>query len=365
MNQDSGNQAYVLMANKLREKYRVPGVAAVVIDHDHSNPTEILLGTKKHNSNEPIDSSTLFQVGSLSKTLSAYGIMKLMEQESLDIDKDICAYIKRWKPVNSYPPITIRQLLSHTGGISCHGYPGVHPKRKRYTLEDSISGRGFRRAVKCVEEPGNGARYSGGGYTLLQTLIEDVTGTSFVKYMDTNVLNSFGMTYSTFDYDTALSRSHTDCYGYLGRRKPHYYYAELAACGLYTCLRDIHRFLSWHDTKEGFIQKDVVDQMMKKVRRDVAFGLGFHAAVINRHHVVFNYGINRGWRAGFMMLPQNNKAIGACTNSDRGENWMKEFFTYWLEDNIGPLSPEAKKLLLLDLHGWTYLMLTNAWTVVR
>ena len=128
----------------------------------------------------PVDGDTVFQAASISKTLTAWGVMRLVEQGALELDAPVGRYLTRWQlPPSPYnhDGVTIRRLLSHTAGLSLHGYPGIAPEQPLPTLEESLSG-GHPGAedVRVVSEPGTTYAYSGGGYTLLQLVVEEVTG---------------------------------------------------------------------------------------------------------------------------------------------------------------------------------------------
>jgi CubicO group peptidase (beta-lactamase class C family) len=95
-------------------------------------------------------------------------------------------------------------------------------------------------------EPGSRWQYSGGGYTLLQLLIEDVTGEAFGSYMQRVVLHPLGMRHSTFDWRRAERLKLADFYDVDSTRALHYRYTALAAASLYTSASDLTRFLQAH-----------------------------------------------------------------------------------------------------------------------
>ena len=200
---------------------------------------------------KPVDGDTLFQVASMSKWLTAWGVMTLVEKRKIDLDAPVSRYVKRWKlPPSEYKndDVTIRRLLSHTAGFTDGlGYRGFAPGEKPQTLEASLTHAadampGRPGAVRVGVRPGSEFRYSGGGFTLLQLLIEEVSGQSFNDFMRKSVLLPLGMTESTYvDPDPAHLAPFFD---EKGKRAIHYRFTSLAAASLYTSTNDMTRFLA-------------------------------------------------------------------------------------------------------------------------
>lgn len=203
----------------------------------------------------PVDRDTLFQVASMGKWVAAFGVMKLVEEGKLDLDAPVSRYLTRW----SLPPsafdnnkVTVRRLLSHTAGLTDGlGYGGFPPGRPVQALESSLTravdaSPGAGGSVRVGQEPGAGFEYSGGGYTLLQLLIEEVSGQSFSAYMKSAVFTPLGMTRSTYDVDTRPPGNVAAFYDAAGKPAVHYRFTSLAATSLYTSAGDMTRFLQAH-----------------------------------------------------------------------------------------------------------------------
>ncbi|HXC55004.1 MAG TPA: serine hydrolase domain-containing protein [Rhizomicrobium sp.] len=198
----------------------------------------------------PVDRDTLFQVASMSKWLTAWGVMTLVESGRIDLDAPVSRYLKRW----TLPPsqfdndgVTVRRLLSHTAGLTDGlGYRGFAPGEKLQTLPASLTHAadampGAPGAVRVGLKPGSAWRYSGGGFVLLQLLIEDVTGEPFNDYMRRAVLLPLGMRQSTF---VAPDPAHlADVFDARGGQAIRYKFTALAAASLYTSTGDMTRFL--------------------------------------------------------------------------------------------------------------------------
>ena len=204
---------------------------------------------------EPVDGDTLFQVASLSKWLTAWGVMVLVERGELDLDAPVNGYLNRWTlPAGSFDDtgVTARRLLSHTAGLTDGlGYAGfppgtpIQPLTESLTLAADASPNADGRTMVGLE-PGTTFAYSGGGYTLLQLLIEEVSGESFERFMQDNVFVPLGMLRTTFTPDLTTTDNMAVFYDMDGREAVHYRFTALAAASLYTSAADLSRFLQAH-----------------------------------------------------------------------------------------------------------------------
>ncbi len=202
-----------------------------------------------------VNADTVFQTASLSKWLTAWGVMALVEQGKLDLDAPVSRYLKRWAlPLGAFDnnKVTARRLLSHTAGLSDGlGYAGFAPGTPVQSLEASLTqtADASPRASGKVEvgiEPGTEWRYSGGGYAVLQLLIEDVSGETFEAYMQRVVFQPLGMVHSTFDWSPAQGTTLATFYGKDARPATHFRFAAVAASSLYTSVSDLTRLLQAH-----------------------------------------------------------------------------------------------------------------------
>jgi CubicO group peptidase (beta-lactamase class C family) len=199
----------------------------------------------------PVGPNSLFQVASLSKWITAWGVMTLVEAGRLDLDSPVSTWLTRWQlPESPYNDgVTVRRLLSHTAGLTDGlGYGGFAPGTRVQTLEESLT-RALDAAwdadgvVRVGYAPGTGWRYSGGGYTLLQLLVEEVSGEPFDAYMRRVVLTPLGMASSTYVLDENAAAAVVPFYDTDGRPAMHYTYTATAAASLYTSAADLARFL--------------------------------------------------------------------------------------------------------------------------
>jgi CubicO group peptidase (beta-lactamase class C family) len=135
----------------------------------------------------PVSTETLFGTASISKPVTALGVLKLVEDNKIDLDADINQYLKRWKiPDNQFTAtqkVTVRELLSHTSGIGTHNGEIYDPSRPIPTLLQLLEGEKPAKTppVRVEAVPGTKFAYSNSGYLVLALLIEDVTGQSFTR----------------------------------------------------------------------------------------------------------------------------------------------------------------------------------------
>src|SRR5450432_3336068 len=120
----------------------------------------------------PVTTATLFQAGSISKSLNAVGVLKLMQDGKLNLNTDINEYLRSWKfPYDSIShgkKITIANLLSHTAGLTVHGFPGYSRGDTIPTLLQVLDGKhpANTEAIRSAFEPSLKYQYSGGGTTI-------------------------------------------------------------------------------------------------------------------------------------------------------------------------------------------------------
>ena len=212
-----------------------------------------IVGSHYQSKGAPVGPGTRFQVASLSKWLTAWGVMKLVEEGRLDLDTPVNTYLTRWQlPDGPFDEdgVTIRRLLSHTAGLGDGlGYDGFASAEDVQTLEQSLSrasdaSPNAAGSVEVTSEPGSEWKYSGGGYTLLQLVVEEVSGQSFAAYMDEAVFDPLAMDDTSFNHsDVMQSGDVAENFNPAGRAEPFRHYTALAASSLFTTAGDMARFL--------------------------------------------------------------------------------------------------------------------------
>ena len=230
---------------------QVPGVPIVPTDTGHLNWARgygvAELG------GAAVRPETLFAAESMSKPITALAVMKLYEERRIDLDHNVNDYLKRWKLPESKLPgprtVTIRQLLTHTSGIGTHNGELYDPSKPPLpTLLSDLDGVAPSRtpAVRIETAPGGNFHYANGGFVVLQLLIEDVTGESFVSFVTQTVLKPAGMTRSHYDVPFSDRLAAEAATAYLGDHAIppcNYYNPSSAAGGLWSTATDMAKLL--------------------------------------------------------------------------------------------------------------------------
>lgn len=314
---------------ELLAELAVPG-AAVALVHDGEPVWVRGYGLADVASGRPVEADTVFQAASISKSVTAWGVMRLVAAGTLDLDTPVERYLSRWHLPPSgfgHDGVTIRRLLSHTAGLSLHGYPGIPPGQPLPTLEESLGG-GHPGAgdVRVVSEPGTAWSYSGGGYTLLQLVVEEVTGEPFADYMRREVLKPLGMAHSSYSWDEALRPATATGYSPDGQPYPNFLFIEQGPAGLYSTAADMARFAAaglpgphGEPTGRGVLPPELLATMYAPApgTEDDSYGLGYQMNVFGPG-LVGHAGANQGWKTFFGVIPDTGEGIVVLTNDDNG-----------------------------------------------
>jgi CubicO group peptidase (beta-lactamase class C family) len=252
------------------------GSAALVLVQSGKIVAEHGFGIANVETQAPVQTDqTLYIVGSVSKAVTAWGVMKLVEEGKLGLDEPVMRHLKRWRfPVSDAyrDKVTARHLLSHTAGIDDgFGFSGFLPDEPIQTLEESLTfpkdtNMGAPHGVMVVREPGTLMSYSSAGYTVLQLLIEEVTNRAFADYMKEAVLQPLGMTKSSFDLESIISegRAHDLAANFDRELKshPHRRYTTQAAVSLRATPRDLAQFVVAYTRENPVLEQETLEQMV-------------------------------------------------------------------------------------------------------
>lgn len=324
--------------------HKVPGVSVAIFE-DGNITFRNEYGVRDSDSKEKVDSLTKFQAASIGKTVTAIGILKLVETNNLDIDEDVNQYLKSWKVdytrFSDSSKVTIRRLLSHTSGINMNEIKGYKKKDTIPSTVEILNGYGNTDKIKLDTIPGTGFYYSGGGYTVLQAMIEDISKMSFQKYFENEVFKPLKMDHSTFNQFPSgnVSSAHDQD----GNPHPEDWiiYPELAAAGLWTTPSDLANLCiaidnSYSGKDNSFLSSETAKEMMKPVTKWSAgeFGLGIMLRGTDENEFYFHTGSNPGgFRSMMIDLPKKKTGIVVLTNSDNGTSLYNEIVTSFFKLN--------------------------------
>ncbi|MFI5163118.1 MAG: serine hydrolase [Sphingobacteriales bacterium] len=280
----------------------------------------------------PATTQTLFQAASISKSLNSVGVMKLVQDKKIDLYADINNYLTSWKfPYDSLSKgkkISMANLLSHTAGLTVHGFEGYTPGLPVPTVEQVLDGKKPANSdpIRSMYAPGIKSEYSGGGITISQLIVMDVTHQPYAQYMWENVLKPLGMTSSTYQQPPANKKSTQLAVGYRdnGKRIPGNYntYPEEAAAGLWTNPTDLSKYIiETQLALEGRSHK-VLDQQTTKLRLtpyiDKQAALGVFIADLDSTKYFNHNGANEGFRSDYMGSMEGGNGVVVMVNSDNG-----------------------------------------------
>lgn len=316
--------------------YSVPGVSVAVINDGHIEWAEGY-GLNRAGTTDSVTTQTVFQAASISKPVAAAGALRLVQEGQLVLDEDVNVRLRSWRvPANEHTakqPVTLRGLLSHSAGVTVHGFRGYATGEKVPTLVEVLDGVEPTNSVPIRVDtiPGSLSRYSGGGYLVLQQLVEDVTGASFARVMQDVVLLPLGMEKSTFEQPLPEWLAHQVAAAHDWKAEPilggWHIYPEQAAAGLWTTPSDLARFAiglqrSFHGESQALLNQETARLMLTEVIGGTGLGLGVSGTGDGLHFT--HGGSNKGYRSYMVAYPNTGDGVVVMTNGDGGDDLMME-----------------------------------------
>jgi CubicO group peptidase (beta-lactamase class C family) len=317
--------------------YKVPGVSIAVVQ-DGKLEWARGFGVINRDQEKTLTGKTRFQAASISKPVTALAALLLAQQSKVQLDQDLNQQLVSWMvPDNEFTKQqrpTIRQVLSHTAGFNVHGFPGYVAGTPVPTVLQILDGKkpANTAAIRVVMVPGTKFQYSGGGYTVLQNLLTDVTKTPFPKLMQEQVLGPLGMKYSTYaqplpkEWETEAAVAHDQA----GRPivGNWHIYPEMAAAGLWTTPSDLALFVMAMSRAHQGDKDAILTPAMAKAMftpQVGGFGLGISLSGKGRAQSFSHGGANAGYRCQFIGFPATGQGAVLMTNSDNGMEVINEF----------------------------------------
>jgi len=328
-------RALEVVARQALADSTAPGLAVALVHHGRLAWARGY-GLADRATGQPVTLRTRFQAASLSKPVTAWGVLRLVEQGRIGLDEPVVGHLRRWRPPPSpfdTEAITVRRLLSHTAGLSVHGVHGQSPEAPLPSIEASLSGAaGGSFPVELLEAPGRRWLYSGGGYSVLQLLVEELTGRPFAAFTRTQVLGPLGMTASSFRWrrTAATARPHDR----RGAPSPDHCFAEQAAAGLVTTAPAAAALPgpNGEPPGRGVLHPAVVRLALSAApATDGRWGLGYGLGLLPGGDLLaYHEGANLGWRAGLALLPDRRAGIVALANGDDGSAPIDAVVQRWV-----------------------------------
>jgi CubicO group peptidase (beta-lactamase class C family) len=302
----------------------IPSVSIAIIDHDR------IVWARAFGADAT--PRTLFQAASLSKLVTAVAALRLVQDGRLNLDRDVNAELTEWhvppSAMTGSSPVTLRGLLSMTAGIGVPGYLGYAPGAPLPNLTQILDGIPPANSppVRVEAVPGQRYAYSGGGYEIVQAIIQDATHQSFDAAMQRLVLRPVGMADSAFVQPLPASLVARAATGHSGdgnelpggwRVVP-----ELAAGGLWSTPTDLARLLiaiaGSYRGKPSALLVDTLARSMLARQNGGPYGLGGAVSGFGRDLVLMKRGQNIGYQSYLLVFPNTGQGIVVMTNSDSG-----------------------------------------------
>jgi CubicO group peptidase (beta-lactamase class C family) len=314
-----------------------PGVSIAVIE-DGKLAWAAGFGQLETGQPAPVDTETLFSGASISKPITALMALRLIDQGRLSLDEDVNRYLKRWQlPQNEFTaqsPVTLRWLLSHMAGTTVHGFGGFPPGEPLPTALDVLEGRppAVTPPVRVDKVPGQSVRYSGGGTTLVQVLLEDVSGKDFETLARELVLQPLGMTRTTFVNPLPESLRRNAAVGHENGETIAGKWVcvpQIAAGGIWTTASDYARFMiaarqAWAGAEGALLSRPLAAEMMTS--QGGVFGLGWEVMGKGASKRFSHGGSNSGYQCEAMCLLESGNGAVVLTNAESGLIFYWEVF---------------------------------------
>lgn len=327
--------------------YGVPGVSVAVLDGG-TVAWARGWGVADGETGAPVTPETLFQAASISKPVAALAALSLVEEGGLDLDAPVNDFLRGWKvPDNEFTAdsaVTLRGLLTHTAGLTVWGFPGYRkdepfaPGQAVATNVQVLDGEGNTAPVRVYKVPGTSWQYSGGGYTVMEQMVEDVTRLPFEDAVRALVLDPAGMARSTYaqplpeDRWAEAARAHQGSGAEV--EGEWHTYPEQAAAGLWTTPSELLT-LSAHllairsgAVTDGVVSQEMLEAMLTAHRSGEEgfndYGMGFGVEGEGEGARFGHGGSNAGFRAQWTVLANRGQGVVVMTNGDRGGSLAQE-----------------------------------------
>lgn len=307
----------------LLRKHRVPAVSVAVFERGQLVLQEAYGQLKA--GGDAATPRTRFQAASISKTANALCVMSLVRDGKVSLDDPVNKHLFGWQlPGKGADAVTVRMLLSHTGGTTVHGFAGYARDGFFPSLPQILNGVAPANSAPVVVDspPGRKFRYSGGGTIVLQKLVCDIEADDYENIVAWRVFAPLGMSHSSMKQPpTPPPGESASGHTYKGETVHLDYnlYPEMAAAGLWTTPGDIARMLmaivdSAAGEANGFLPKALARRMMTPVKSGAGLGMFIDGAGRINHS-----GVNWGFRAIYTADPKKHRGIVVMSNGENGE----------------------------------------------
>jgi CubicO group peptidase (beta-lactamase class C family) len=352
------------------EHYHVPGVSIAVFDEG-----QILwargFGLADIPERKPVTPETLFQAASVSKSVTAFAALQLVQQGKLKLDEDVNSELVSWKvPENEFTKnekVTLRRLLSHTAGLNVASFGGYLAGEPLPTTRQILDGQkpAKNEPVRVEITPGKEFRYSGGGYVVIQQLLMDITHKTFPELMHDLVFKPLGMTHSTFEVPLSKSLWEEAAKPYANNgtsaeRGWPLGYPAMAPAGIWTTPSDLAHFAievqkAYHGDSQ-LLSSSLAHEMLA-YQSDEIYGLGVALAQRGHPQWFWHSGANGNYKCVFEAFAATGQGLVIMTNGEGGLRLIGEMQRAVAQEYSWPDGrPQEHAVIKLDpktLHKFT------------
>jgi len=331
-----GQHSENMSINDRMKYHNVPGLSIAVINNFKIEWVKCY-GVLDKESKKTVIPRTLFQAASISKSLSAMAALQLVQDGKIDLNENINNKLTSWKvPENEFTinqKVTLQGILNHSAGLTVHGFSGYASNEDIPTLLQVLDGQkpANSEPIRVDIKPDSIARYSGGGYIVLQQLFMDLENKPFHKIMKEIVFKPLGMKNSTYQqplpkkfWSNTAKAHHTNGELIVGNWHT---YPELTAAGLWTTPTDLAKFaieimLSRAGKSNKILSKEITNKMLTRVHGNN--GLGFNLGGNGESFYLSHGGSNEGYKCNLIAFPEKGQGAVIMTNGDGGGNLSSE-----------------------------------------
>ncbi len=357
---------------ELMNMYSIPGVSVALIKNGAVTWSKGY-GYQDLEENIAVNSDTLFRAESITKSVTAWGVMNLVEQGYIELDDPLDKHLTLWQlPETEYPEeaVTIRQLLSHSSGIT-GGTDYELPGTERPPLEEVLAGKHSQYQAKLVREPGSSFEYSNQGFIILELLVEDVTGKSYDDYIEELILDPLAMSKTTYNHGKEVQARLATSYYLDGEPVPMHVYPFKAPGGLNSTAADLARFYAaGMDTEgqekgRGILTAESVEVLYTPVIEPADFyaygsdgvGLGYFIDYLKTgEKALFHGGEGAGSLGMAYVVSESGEGIVVLTNSKGSWPFLFTLLGEWAEAS-GFSQPEMSRLYSnLQRGAWAFII---------
>ncbi len=306
------------------KKYNIPGLSLAIIN-DYKIEWAKGYGKTDNSKDNKVTPETVFQAASMSKFVNAVALMKSRESSQINLDVDINTLLKTWQlNYNKNQPITLRQLLSHSAGLSTHGFSGYKGSENLPNMVEILNGEKPANSdkIKQILSPNEKFKYSGGGTTISQLILMDKANSTYERFLHEKIFDPLQMTNSFYSiefdkYPDDIAIGHSS----KGKRLKNNYniYPESAAAGLWTTPTDLAKLIidiqvSLKNEAGKILSKESSNELIKPTLENSNSALGVFIEKENGTLYLQHSGSNKGFRGKFYFSADHGNGIVIMVN---------------------------------------------------